>query len=417
MLGALVAGHLAGTGRARALVLASRSGPAAPGVAVLAAGLAAAGARVQVAACDAADRGALAGLLAQVPADSPLTGVVHSAGVVDDAVTGSLTPDRIDAVMRPKADAAWHLHQLTADLDLDTFMLFSFAAATFGSAGQANYSAANAFLEGLAAWRQAAGLPASSLAWGLWADASAMTGHLTKGHRARIASGGVVGAMTAAEGLTLMDLAAARDEALLVPARLDMATLRAGAQAGSLPALFRGLVPQPGAPARRIAEPGRTDSEGPALRERLARASEAEQVRLLNDLLRSEVAIVLGHASPEAIDVELGFLEQGFDSLTLLELRNRLNAATGLELSGSAVFDYPTPAALAAQLGAEFSASGRLADVDAPWPGDDGPRYTAAGDAAPAADAHADAAGSDSTRSKARSPAAQAARSGARSPG
>jgi acyl carrier protein len=381
-LGGLVARHLADTGRARGLVLASRSGPAAPRVAALAAALATQGAWVQVAACDAADRDALAGLLARVPEDSPLTGVVHAAGILDDALTGSLTPDRVDAVMRPKADAAWHLHQLTQDLDLDAFVLFSSAAATFGSPGQGNYSAANAFLDGLAARRRAAGLPASSLAWGLWADASAMTSHLTESDRARITSGGV-SAMTAAEGLTLLDLAAARDEALLVPARLNLAVLRAGAQTGVLPALFQGLIPQPGGPARRAAETGRTV---PALRARLARASEAEQELLLNDLLRSEVAVVLGHQTPEAVDMELGFLEQGFDSLTLLELRNRLNAATGLELSGSAVFDYPTPATLAVQLGAEFAASGPLPDSGAPRYGDAGPEYIASGDAAPAAD-------------------------------
>ena len=178
MIGGLAAGHLAATGRARALLLASRSGPAAPGAAGLAAGLAARGAAVTVAACDAADRGQLAALLAAVPARCPLTTVVHAAGALDDAVAASLTPARIDAVMRPKADAAWHLHQLTAGADLQAFIMFSSAAATFGSPGQGNYAAANAFLDALASSRRAAGLPAMSLAWGLWAEASAMTGHL-----------------------------------------------------------------------------------------------------------------------------------------------------------------------------------------------------------------------------------------------
>jgi malonyl CoA-acyl carrier protein transacylase/NADP-dependent 3-hydroxy acid dehydrogenase YdfG len=381
-LGALVARHLADTGRARGLLLASRSGPAAPGAAVLAADLAARDTDVRVAACDAADPAVVAGLLAWVPADCPLTTVVHAAGVIDDGVIGSLTPDRIDAVMRPKADAAWHLHQLTQDLDLDAFVLFSSAAATFGSAGQGNYAAGNAFLDGLASYRRAAGLPASSLAWGLWADASAMTGHLGEDSRARMATAGVT-ALSAADGLALLDLATARDEALLVPARLNLAALRAGAQAGALPALFHGLA---GGPARRAAAAGQADSAGPALRERLARASEAEQEGVLSDLMRREVAVVLGHDSPEAVDMELGFLEQGFDSLTLLELRNRLNTVTGLELSGSAVFEYPTPTALAWQLRAELCDQVLLADDSRERPDAAAPRYTTSGDAAPAAD-------------------------------
>ena len=246
-LGGLVARHLAATRGARHLLLASRSGPAAPGAAALAADLARQGARVQVTACDAADRTALAGSLATIPADHPLTEVVHLAGVLDDGVTGSLTPARVDAVMRPKTDAAWNLHELTREQDLASFVLFSSGAATFGSAGQGNYSAANAFLDALAAHRRAAGRPATALAWGLWADASGMTGHLSEGDRARMARGGMA-ELTAAEGLALLDLATARDEALLVPIRLDVAGLRAwAARAGTaeVPALLRGLARVP----------------------------------------------------------------------------------------------------------------------------------------------------------------------------
>jgi thioesterase domain-containing protein len=383
-LGALVAGHLAGTGRARGLVLASRSGPAAAGAAGLAAGLAGRGAAVQVTACDAADRGALAGLLARIPAAVPLTAVIHTAGVLDDGVIGSLTPARVDAVMRPKADAAWNLHELTQGSGLQEFVLFSSASATFGSAGQGNYAAGNAFLDALASRRRAAGMAGVSLAWGFWADASAMTGHLEEGDLARMARSGV-GALSAAQGVALLEEALGRDEAMLIPIRLDVAGLRARAARGELlPALWHGLVRGAARPAATTAA---ADGGAELLRQRLAGLPTAEQDRVLLDLVRGHVAAVLGHASPEVIDVGLGFLEQGFDSLTLLELRNRLNAATGLELSGSVVFDYPTPAELAAQLGAEFSASGLLPDVDAPWPGDDGPRYTAAGDAAPAAGA------------------------------
>jgi NADP-dependent 3-hydroxy acid dehydrogenase YdfG len=382
-LGGLVAGHLADTGRARGLLLASRSGPAAPGAAALASGLAGRGAEVRVVACDVAELAVMAGLLAGIAADCPLTAVVHAAGVIDDGVVSSLTPDRVDAVMRPKADAAWHLHQLTRHLDLDAFVLFSSAAATLGSAGQGNYAAGNAFMDGLASYRRASGLPASSLAWGLWADASAMTGHLGDNSQARAASAGLA-ALSAAEGLALLDLAVARDDALLVPARLNLAALRAGAHAGTLPALFHGLV---GAPARRQAEAGRAGSADSALREQLAQASAAEQELLLSDLMRREVAVVLGHESPEAVDMDLGFLEQGFDSLTLLELRNRLNTVTGLELPGSAVFDHPTPAALAWQLHAELCEQGPLAADGRPRPDDAAPRYSMSGDAVPAADA------------------------------
>ena len=214
-LGGVVARHLVTSRSAGPVLLASRSGPAAPGAAALAADLAACGAGVRVAACDAADRAALAGLLAQIPAAHPLTTVIHAAGALDDGTIGALTPARLDAVMRPKADAAWNLHELTASADLDAFVLFSSAAATFGSPGQGNYAAANAFLDALASHRSFRGRPATSLAWGLWADASGMTGHLSRDDRARMARGGMA-ALTTEEGLALLDLAATRDEALLV---------------------------------------------------------------------------------------------------------------------------------------------------------------------------------------------------------
>ena len=353
VLGGLVAGHLAATGQARELVLASRSGPAAPGAATLAADLAGRGARVRVTACDTADRPALADLLARVPAGAPLTGVVHAAGVLDDGVTGSLTPERVDAVMRPKADAAWHLHELTAAIDLDAFVLFSAAAATFGNAGQGSYAAANAFLDGLAARRRAEGLPAVSLAWGLWADASAMTGHLGQDDLARMSRGGVR-ALSAEHGLALLDAALARDEALLVPARLDVAGMRAQASRGeSLPALWRGLVP-PRGPA-----PARAGAAGPAtaggLRAELAGLDEEQRTRVLGDVVRGCVAAVLGHGSAGAIDAGRAFKDLGFDSLTALELRNRLNAVTGLRLPATLIFDCPTPGAVAVFLGSELA--------------------------------------------------------------
>ena len=351
-LGGLVAGHLAATGRARGLVLASRSGPVRPGVAALAAGVAASGAWVQVAACDATERAALAGLLAKIPANDPLTGVVHTAGVLDDGVTGSLTTTRVDAVMRPKADAAWNLHQSTADLDLDAFVLFSSAAVTFGSAGQGNYNAGNGFQDGLASYRRAMGLPAVSLAWGLWADVSGMTGHLSRGERARISRG--VGALAAEEGLGLLDLAMTCDEALLVPARLDVAGMRAGAaQGAAVPALWRGLADRPARSAA-AASGGATES----LRQQLASMPGPERNRMLLDLVRAHAAAVLGYPPTKAVEAGRAFKDLGFDSLTALELRNRLNTATGLRLPSTLIFDCPTSDAVADYLRTEIIQDG-----------------------------------------------------------
>jgi acyl carrier protein len=333
---------------------------------VLAAGLAGRGAAVQVTACDTAGRAALAALLAG--AGAPLTGVIHAAGVLDDGVTEALTPGRIDAVMRPKADAAWHLHELTQDADLNAFVLFSAGAATFGGAGQGNYAAANTFLDGLAYRRQAAGLPAVSLAWGLWADASAMTGHLGLGDLARMERAGVA-AMSAAEGLALLDAALARDEALLVPVRLDLAGLRAQAARGAaLPPLWRDLVHPvtsapsvPGSPLDRAAAPAPAPGEpdGPAgsgdgLRRQLAGLAGPDRELVLTDLVRTHAAAVLGYASADAVGAERSFKDLGFDSLTALELRNQLNTATGLRLPATLIFDCPTPGAVAGYLRTEI---------------------------------------------------------------
>ncbi|MGN9788877.1 type I polyketide synthase [Nonomuraea sp. ZG12] len=351
-LAGLVARHLVVTGRAGRLLLVSRSGPVAAGAAALAAGLAGSGAGVRIVACDVVDPGALAGLLA----GTPLTGVVHTAGVLDDGVIDSLTAERVDAVMRPKVDAAWHLHRLTAELDLDFFALFSSAAATFGAAGQGNYAAGNAFLDALAAHRRAAGLPAVSLAWGLWADASGLTSHLSAGDRDRMTRGGV-GAMSADEGLALLDLALTLDDALLVPARLNVAALRAQvAQAGTnalVPALLRTLS---GGSNRALAAGG---TAGEALRAQLAALSPAEADRTLTDLIRAHAGAVLGHGPTGVMETGRAFRDVGFDSLTAVELRNRLAAVTGLKLPVTLIFDYPTPAALAAHLRAELQQQAR----------------------------------------------------------
>jgi acyl transferase domain-containing protein/acyl carrier protein len=348
-LGALVARHLAATGRAAGLVLTSRSGPMAPGAAVLAAGLAGAGTGVQVTTCDAADRAQLVALLDKIPAHRPLTGVVHMAGVLDDGIIGSLTPDRVGQVMRPKADAAWHLHQLTRHMDLDWFILFSSSAAAFGGPGQGNYAAANAFLDALAARRRAAGLPGLSLGWGLWADASALTGHLDDADQARMARGGMT-ALTAQDGLGLLDLALNRDEAHLIPTKLDITALRARAKTTELPPLLRGIVGGPVCSAAAATAGAGAD----ALSQQLSSMTGPDQDQMLLDLVRAHAATVLGHASPDAVESGRPFTDLGFDSLTAVELRNRLHAATGLRLPSTLVFDYPTPVALAGYLRTEL---------------------------------------------------------------
>ncbi|MEU0839170.1 type I polyketide synthase [Streptomyces sp. NPDC005962] len=346
-LGGLVARHLVAERGVRQLLLVSRRGDQAPGAAELADELAELGAKVGWAACDVADREALAATLAAVPAEHPLTGVVHTAGVLDDGVIGSLTPERIDHVLRPKVDAAWNLHELTADLDLSAFVVFSSAAGVFGNAGQGNYAAANAFLDALAQHRRARGLAGTSLAWGLWADSSAMTGALDDADVSRMSRGGVA-ALSAAEGLELFDAAGRFGEPVLVPMSLDMAALRAQAGSGALPSLLRGLVR---APARRTAEGAAASG---ALVRRLAGLGEAGQLDLLLDLVRSNVAAVLGYAGPETVEPGRSFRELGFDSLTAVELRNALGAASELRLPATLVFDYPTPVVLAEFLRAEL---------------------------------------------------------------
>ena len=245
MAGSALARHLVAHHGVRNLVLLSRSGPDAPGSAELVAELEAAGARVQVVACDAADRAALAEVIAAIPAQRPLSGVIHAAGVLDDAVVTSLTPERVDAVLRAKVDAAWNLHELTRDLDVSAFVMFSSMAGLVGSSGQGNYAAANSFLDGLAAHRRAHGLPAISLGWGLWDQASAMTGGLDTADVARLGRDGIV-ALSSDEAMELFDTALIVDEPFMAPARIDLTALRAHAVA--VPPMFTDLV---NAPTRR----------------------------------------------------------------------------------------------------------------------------------------------------------------------
>ncbi len=348
-LGALVARHLVTTHGVRSLLLLSRRGADAPGAEDLTAELTAHGAVVRVEACDAADPEALAAVLAALPADRPLRAVVHTAGVLDDGVLGSLTPERLADVMRAKADAALALHTATRDADLTAFVLFSSAAGLLGGAGQANYAAANTVLDALAHHRRATGLPATSLAWTLWDHDSGMTGGLGEDDRRRIAASGLP-PLDPAQALLLLDEALGSDEALLAPLRTEPAALRAAAFAGRLPALLHGLVP---APARRAARAADTDSS--ALGRRLAGLSAPDQERLLLDVVRRHAAVALGHGSAGAVDGQQSFKDLGFDSLTSVDLRNRLNAETGLRLPATLVFDHPRPSALARHLAGELA--------------------------------------------------------------
>ncbi|MFE4060790.1 SDR family NAD(P)-dependent oxidoreductase [Streptomyces sp. NPDC059096] len=355
-LGSLVARHLVERYGVRHLVLAGRRGPAAEGAEALRAELAALGAGTEIRACDVTDREALAELLAAVPADRPLTGVVHCAGALDDGVVPALDAERIRRVFAPKTDALGHLDALTRHADLRMFAVFSSAAGVLGTPGQANYAAANAAVDALVTSRRAAGLPGVSLAWGWWGKGSGLTGDLTETDRERFARGGVT-AMTADEGLALFDAALAHDLPVVVPVKLDLARLTeaagsgpgTGTGPGRLPPLLSSLVTTGTAP-RRTAHGGTAQSGADALRRRLDTLPEGEQTRELVELVTGQVATVLGHARAAGLEVTRPFSALGFDSLTAVELRNRLSQVTGLRLPATLTFDHPTPLALAHHL-------------------------------------------------------------------
>nr|WP_078970572.1 type I polyketide synthase [Streptomyces sp. NRRL F-6492] len=347
-LGALLARHLVAEHGVRELLLTSRRGSAAPGAAELVAELSEAGATVRVVAADVSDRDAVAGLLDGIDPAHPLTAVVHTAGVLDDATVLSLTPEGLAGVLRPKADAGRHLHELTRGLDLRAFVLFSSVSGLIGTAGQANYAAANAFLDGLAHHRHARGLPATSLAWGLWDATRGMGATLTDAETARWERAGLP-PLTPAQGLALFDEALARGGPLFAPLVLRPALLTDGE---ATPPVLRGQVaPRArGAVARPRAGSGKETGGASAWSRQILALGEDERKEAALDLVRERIAAVLGHAGAGAVAPDRAFNDIGFDSMASVELRNRLGTATGLRLPSTVVFDHPTPRALAAYL-------------------------------------------------------------------
>ncbi|WP_067464458.1 type I polyketide synthase [Nocardia amamiensis] len=346
-LGAVAARHLVTTRGARRLVLVSRRGPAADGAAELAAELTAHGAHVDIVAADAADRNALAGVVSAIAPEHPLTAVIHTAGVLDDGTFESMTAERLAAVFGPKVDAAWHLHELTADADLAAFVVYSSIAGVLGSPGQANYAAANAFLDALARQRRLAGRPATAVAWGAWRSGSGMTAHLGDQDWARMRREGML-PIGDEQGMALFDAALGSGQAAVVAARLDTSVLSAMDPA-ELPAMLRGLArTSRRAAAARSSEPAKFAAG-------LLGLDPAEQTRVIVDAIRAHAAAVLGHATPDAIDPNRPFQELGFDSLGVLEFRNRLKSAVGINLGATVVFDHPTPAALAQYIRQEIA--------------------------------------------------------------
>ncbi|MEU8434174.1 type I polyketide synthase [Streptomyces sp. NPDC029216] len=345
-VGSLIARHLVSARGVRSLVLAGRRGAAADGVPELVAELEAAGAAVRVAACDVADRDAVADLLADMPGPYPLTAVVHAAGVLADGTVESLTAESLHRVLRAKAGGAVNLHELTRGHTLSAFIQFSALAGTIGTAGQANYAAANGFLDGLAAQRRASGLVGTSLCWGWWEQSSGMTGDLDRADLSRLRRMGIA-PMPTPEALALFDAACASGEPVLIPARVDLDGLR-GRSGDELPPLLRGLA-DAGRPRRSRAATARHG--GPAdLSARLLTLPADQAAAAAVEWVGDQAAVVLGHPAGTVVDADQAFTQLGFDSLTAVELCNRLAAATGLRLPSTLVFNYPTPRELALHL-------------------------------------------------------------------
>ncbi len=340
-LGALFARYLVTRHGVRDLLLLSRRGAEAPGADRLHAELTGLGAQVTITACDVSDRGSLAAALA----DHHVTAVVHTAGVIDDGVITSLTPEQVEKVLRPKADAARYLHELTGELT--AFVLFSSIAGVIGGPGQGNYAAANAYLDALARHRHAQGLPATSIAWGVWEQTTGITGDLDEADLKRMARAGFP-PIGSDRGPALLDAALLAGSPAIVATPLDIGAMRE--RPGQVPALLRGLAR---VTRRRVAQ--NTEVAAGGLARRIAGLSAPEQLEVLLETVLAEVATVLGLADAGTIGADQPLPDLGFDSLTLVELRNALNTVATANLPSTVVFDHPTPAALAAYLLAELA--------------------------------------------------------------
>lgn len=341
-LGTHVSRHLALRG-ARRLLLTSRGGLSAPGAADLVQELASLGCEVSVVACDVSDRTQVANLIAAIPGEHPLTAVIHAAGVVEDATIEAMTPAQIEQVFAAKASSARHLDELTRESELSRFVLFSSASGIFGGGGQGNYAAANAYLDALAQCRQLCGVPAQSLAWGMWDGPEGMASALGDSDRSRLARLGVA-PLRPEDGLALLDAADALGRAVLVPMRVDMTSVRSLAAEGTLPALLRGLV-----------RGGQPHGGSLTLLRRFAETAADEREALVLREIRGQIATILGYPTADAIDPEMTVKDLEFDSLDAIELRNRLTIVTGIRLPATVTVDHPTPLELARIVAAYLS--------------------------------------------------------------
>ncbi|MFF3617059.1 SDR family NAD(P)-dependent oxidoreductase [Streptomyces sp. NPDC002580] len=336
------------------LLLTSRQGPRDPRTAEVTAELTSLGTEVEIAECDVADAEALADVLARVGDALPLRGVVHCAGILDDGVLAELTPERLARVLRPKVDGAAHLHRLTADTPLDLFLLISSAAGVLGSPGQGNYAAANVFLDQLAHHRRALGLPGISVSFGAWAGEGLAAEHADLDRMARLGHR----ALSPDQGRQLVELALRRGAPHLVAWSLDLPRLRESTDAGTA-ALWRSLLPAP-----------HTGQRGDVtLADRLARLPEADRAARVLALVREEASRALGLRSAESVRPDQPLRELGMDSVTAVELRNRIGTRIGTRLPATLLFDHPTAARLSAHLlSTALATDGRTTPRTAPDP-------------------------------------------------
>ncbi|QDI72806.1 polyketide synthase [Streptomyces calvus] len=343
VVGSALARHAVRSHGVGHVVLLSRRGEQAPGMAELADELRGLGTTVSVEACDVGDRGRLESVLARIPADRPLRGVVHAAGTTRDGTFRALEWEALEGLLPSKVDAVHHLDELTRHLPLDWFVVCSSAAGWWGSAGQANYAASNACVDAIVQRRRAAGHAGLSLAWGLWAERSELSGHLDRGDLRRLARLGIAPLATA-DALTAFDTALGAQNPVLLPLRLDTRNLSDSEASPLTPLLRDHLRPASNA----AASTGRT--EAVPLEELLAPLDEDGRAKLLESVVAEEVAAVLGFTTTKDVEADRNFFEFGFDSLTALELRNRIEKLMGRPLPATVVFDHPSPAGLARYL-------------------------------------------------------------------